>query len=62
MKKVDVKTQFIREYEGIYFRNGRKVPGADTIALCLDWSHYTYALCKDGVITDRQYNTWTCPF
>ena len=26
------------------------------------WSAYTDGLCKDGVITQRQYDTWSTPF
>ena len=26
-----------------------------------EWNDYTDALCKDGQITDRQYNNWLAP-
>lgn len=26
------------------------------------WSAYTDGLCKDGIITQKQYNTWSTPF
>ena len=26
------------------------------------WSAYTDALCKDGRITDEQWNSWSTPF
>lgn len=28
----------------------------------LCWSSYTDMLCKDGIITQKQYNTWSTPF
>lgn len=26
------------------------------------WNNYTDSLCKDGMITKRQYDTWSNPF
>lgn len=26
------------------------------------WNNYTDSLCKDGQITERQYNNWSNPF
>lgn len=26
------------------------------------WNNFTDVLCKDGMITDSQYNNWTNPF
>lgn len=26
------------------------------------WNNYTDSLCKDGMITDSQYDNWTNPF
>ena len=26
------------------------------------WNNFTDSLCKDGLITDRQYDTWGNPF
>lgn len=28
----------------------------------LEWSIYTDGLCKDGIITQKQYETWSTPF
>lgn len=28
----------------------------------LCWSTYTDMLCKDGIITQKQYDTWATPF
>lgn len=25
------------------------------------WNNWTDSLCKDGIITEHQYNTWTYP-
>ena len=34
----------------------------DVIAKREEWNNYTDYLCKDGVITDSQYDRWTNPF
>jgi len=34
----------------------------DTIARREAWNNWTDALCKDGRITTRQYETWSNPF
>lgn len=34
----------------------------DRVALREEWSNYTDSLCKSGLITIRQYETWTSPF
>lgn len=34
----------------------------DTDAKVQLWHDYTDSLCKDGQITEHQYNTWSCPF
>ena len=34
----------------------------DSIAKREMWNNYTDALCKDGVITLRQYENWGQPF
>jgi Na+-transporting NADH:ubiquinone oxidoreductase subunit NqrF len=26
-----------------------------------DWNNYTNMLCKNGVITEKQYNSWDSP-
>lgn len=35
---------------------------SDKVALREAWNNYTDSLCKDGLITERQYETWTNPF
>lgn len=34
----------------------------DRTALREAWNNYTDSLCKDGMITERQYETWTNPY
>ena len=34
----------------------------DKVALREAWNNYTDSLCKDGLITERQYETWANPF
>jgi len=34
----------------------------DVIAIREEWSFFTDALCKDGAISPRQYDTWSNPF
>lgn len=34
----------------------------DTVAKCEAWNDYTDMLCKSGIITQKQYETWTNPF
>lgn len=33
----------------------------DKIALITAWNDWTDMLCKDGEITQKQYDTWQCP-
>ena len=40
-----------------YEKSGRRDLGARREA----WNDYTDMLCKDGQITDHQYDTWTQP-
>lgn len=34
----------------------------DRIMLAEAWSNFTDSLCKDGIISEYQYNNWTNPF
>jgi hypothetical protein len=34
----------------------------DRVAIREAWNNYTDALCKEGQITMRQYETWVGPF
>ena len=59
------KVQAIQEFKqcimpsirATYERNG----GRDLPARREAWNDYTDMLCKDGQITERQYDTWTHP-
>ena len=35
---------------------------SDKPALREAWNNFTDSLCKDGLITERQYETWANPF
>ena len=55
--------QYFREYilpviKETYEQNGKP----DIVARREAWNNFTDALCKDGEITPRQYETWTGPF
>ena len=34
----------------------------DIVAIRTAWNDYTDALCKDGLITENQYNNWEGPY
>lgn len=34
----------------------------DKPAVRTEWHYYIDGLCKDGIITEKQYNTWDNPF
>ena len=34
----------------------------DRVALREAWNNYTDSLCKDRLISSKQYNNWTNPF
>jgi len=38
------------------------VPKGDKVWLCEAWNNFTDFLCKDGRITQKQYDTWVNPF
>lgn len=45
------------------FRNDYQgVVKGDVICTRENWNNFTDKLCKDGEITERQYNNWTNPF
>ena len=57
MTKADVVTH-CRE---VFRENPTQFRG-DVIAKREFFNDYTDSLCKNGVITDHQYNTWSNPF
>jgi len=42
----------------VYYANIR----GDKVAMREFWNNFTDMLCKDGEITENQYNTWSNPF
>ena len=42
----------------VYYANIR----GDKVAMRESWNNFTDGLCKDGEITESQYNTWSNPF
>lgn len=53
MTKVEAVKQFMLIYEECMF--------SDKVANREMWNAWTDSLCKDGIITEHQYNTWTYP-
>lgn len=37
------------------------LPKGDYPAIFEAWNDWTDSLCKDGEITEKQYNEWQCP-
>jgi len=54
MTKKEAKEQFIELYLN-------KIPMNDGPMLAEAWNEFTDYLCKNGEITEHQYNTWTHP-
>ena len=55
------KAEAIKDFRMLYkyfggFRRG------DVIAKRTKWNDYTDQLCKDGLITQKQYENWGQPF
>ena len=44
------------------FKEVDNSPKGDSVWRREAWSVYTDSLCKDGYISERQYETWTNPF
>ena len=55
MPKKMTKAEAIRDFRILYktFTNYRR---GDVVAKRTEWNDYTDALCKEGLITDNQYN------
>lgn len=60
MTKKEAEQEFRRLYPPETFKH----PGGwtDQVARREAWNNYTDALCKEGRITEHQYNTWVHPF
>lgn len=61
MKKMN-KSQVLRHFREYIAPMVREQYGRDAIAMREAFNDYTDSLCKEGVITNHQYNTWTNPF
>lgn len=61
MTKKEAKKLFVEEFfEDRY--NLQRALDDDYLAVNLIWGGFIDTLCKDGVITLRQYETWTFPW
>ena len=56
MNKVRAVEEFQRLYKSLYLKK------ADYLEAQQQWSIYTDHLCRSGLITERQYTTWSTPF
>ena len=63
-KKPMNKIQAIKLFRYIYKIKAERLGyrKSDKIAKRTEWNDYTDALCKDGLITSKQYDTWDQPF
>jgi hypothetical protein len=59
-KKPMTKAEAMKLFRFIYKTRGYR--RGDDIAKRTEWNDYTDALCKDGLITSKQYDTWDQPF
>tara|TARA_R100001129_G_scaffold180052_1_gene157659 strand:- start:394 stop:597 length:204 start_codon:yes stop_codon:yes gene_type:complete len=59
-KKPMTKAEAIKLFRFIYKTRGYRRGG--DVAKRTEWNDYTDALCKDGLITSKQYDTWDQPF
>ena len=63
-KKPMTKAEALKLFRFIYkikaIENGYR--RGDEVAKRTEWNDYTDALCKDGLITSKQYKTWDQPF
>ena len=54
------KAEAVKMFRELYKRwGGRR---ADSIAKREEWNNWTDSLCKDGLITLKQYENWGQPF
>lgn len=60
--KEDAVREFVEHYmPHVRAQEARWGNGVDGPLRRETWNNYTDGLCKDGLITDHQYNTWTHP-
>ena len=53
------KAEALRDFRILFKTFGKR---GDAIAKREDWNNYTDALCKEGLITLKQYENWGQPF
>ena len=60
-KRKLTKAEALKDFRLLYktFTNYRK---GDVVAKRTEWNDYTAALCKEGLITLKQYENWGQPF
>ena len=63
-KKKMTKAEAIQLFRFIYKIKAEQLGyrRGDDIAKRTEWNDYTDALCKDGLITEKQYENWGQPF
>jgi len=59
--KKEAKNCFVQEIYGDKY-NLQRILDKDEFAVCEAWNDFTDALCKQGTITEKQYDTWSNPF
>ena len=59
MPKKMTKAEAIRDFRLLFKTFGKR---GDATAKREDWNNYTDALCKEGLITLEQYESWGQPF
>jgi hypothetical protein len=63
MKTKMTKNQALQDFkENILPAVVSKYGKNDKVAICEAWNEYTDMLCKDGLISMKQYETWDNPF
>ena len=53
------KAEALKDFRQLFKTFGKR---GDAIAKREDWNNYTDALCKEGLITLKQYENWGQPF
>ena len=61
MTKVEAVAEFTDYYMPSIRTHYEQDGEPDYIARSEEWNSYTDALCKAGIITEHQYDTWTQP-
>ena len=57
------KVEAIKEFKEMYTQSEfKRLKREDNDWLTQDWNNWTDILCKEGRITDWQYNNWSNPF